>query len=173
MACTRLDFQWVVNDTLKQLSTGVLCAILVRFILPAGIAIAIIHVVALSGDAVAATSSDLQLESAKVHEGTIDFMVTTCFGLFAIFGFFLRDGLSSQPDRRCALISVGIAFIIFASASLILAYYGRIDLAHHLGSGVFLPEKLDEYYAWQGRTLLAAAASLLVFVGLVVYPKQA
>lgn len=127
----------------------------------------------LTGSTLAAISApDFILKAAEIHERTIDFMVTVSFGLFAVFGFFIKDGLSLRPKRRQLEMVLSVTFAVSASLSLILAYFARITLGGQLASGTFVPEGLSGFYVWQAYTLLLGAAALFPLIALFVGDRK-
>lgn len=112
-----------------------------------------------------------RLKAPEIFEHTLDFMVTLDLAVFAVVGFFSKDGISSSKYlRRIQIGSFGL-FIVFGALSLLFAYDARIEIMRQLAGGAFSYETLN-YYVWQGWTLLIAAICAGVFVIIALWTKS-
>jgi hypothetical protein len=104
------------------------------------------------------------LKAAEVFERTLDFMVTLDLGLFALVGFFAKDGLpASSRSGRLIQGSLAAAFFVAAAASLYLGYESRLELMQQLAGGTFAYQFL-RYYPRQALALLIAGVFAVCFV---------
>jgi hypothetical protein len=113
---------------------------------------------------------DFRIKSAESFDKVIDFLVTLDLALFAVVGFFIRNGLAGAPRVRCGQIILLILFTVAASFSLFCGYRARLDLASILASGSFPFQAVQDWYVYQavlvvGSGVLAAATVALCLLG--------
>lgn len=109
------------------------------------------------------TGADFRLKAADVFEHTTDFMVTLSLALFALVGYFGKDRLAKSGCRRASQLVVLGLFFAASVASLLCAYFSRLEIVSHLASGTFDYTKLHCYVV-QAWTLVVAAFFAAVFL---------
>ena len=129
--------------------------------------------------AIAETSvSELRLKSVDIFEHMIDFMVTLDLALFAVVGYFCKDGLIRIPKGAGYRLQYGQAlfgffFVIASVISLLFAYLGRAELISQVAStGAFDPDKVSSYIC-QAFALIASGIFALFFVCITLASKHA
>lgn len=107
-------------------------------------------------------SEGAKLMAPDVMQGIIDFLATLCLALFALVGYFWKDGLVKGCWHYVQMLA-GLSFLLSSVISLLYAYWGRIELMRQLAGGTFDYETLA-YYVTQAWSLLIAAIAALAFI---------
>jgi len=113
----------------------------------------------------AVEAGDFRLKSADVFEAIVDYIVQLTFGLFALVGFFLKDGLHKSQCARRIQIFLLVLFVLSAGGSLICTYMSRIGAMASLGSGEFQYEEVSSYLSGGAWLTLTSGLLGIAFVG--------
>jgi hypothetical protein len=140
---------------------------MVLFFLRCGLAMGLLLVPLLP--AIAETPAEAaMLKAPEVLEHTIDSLVALSLGVFAVIGFFGKDGLVRRHDHwRCWQTVAGLAGVGLAVLSLFFSYRARLELMEQLAGGAFSYDILEEYAraAW---ALVGSALFAFIFAGIAV-----
>lgn len=106
-----------------------------------------------------------------IFEHVTDFLVTLDLALFALVGYFAKDGLGAEGRARVFEFAALGFFVAANVLSLFFAYWARLEIATQLAGGAFSYAPLTDY-VWQARLLFAGAISAVLFIGRALLRKR-
>jgi hypothetical protein len=119
-----------------------------------------------------ADGDSFRLKSADLMDKTFDYLIGLSLALFAIVGFFIKNGLSEKYCVRFWQIVGLVFFLLVDSLSLFFGYNARLDLATILASGGFSFNTQAIWYVLQAISVLISGLLAFVVLGLAIFDKS-